>query len=532
MQRSLRPRILGLFPGEGEGGYFWIREEGRLEWPPLKGRREIIIEGEVRAAAADDPTSAGELGLAVSSNWGARERLTRLKPGPFSVRLKAPSGAGPHRLALRVLGVDWSNLRAWLGRVTGLRRWQPWRHQARNRRLQLRRIRVDHEILFDFGRRAAPWNGPLLRRHLRVGLNVLGYLRADLGIGESARCMVRAADAAMLPVALVDLKLPCRNPLGDSTFQDRLQDRFPHPATVVHVDPPGMRDLAHHHGRAPGRSGRLIGYWAWELPEFPDGWIDCADHCEEIWTPSRFSAEAIAEKVAVPVITMPHAIGFTPPAGDFRAKYSLPRDRFLFLFLFDLNSYAARKNPSAVIEAFRRSGLANGAAALVIKVHNVDGNEADAALLREAVAALPGTTLIERRLDRHEIYELQSACDCFVSLHRSEGFGLAIAEAMYLGKPVISTDWSATAEFVTEANGLPVRCRTITLERDHGPYTKGQVWAEPDVDHAASQMRRVAGDPDLVRALGSCAAATMRARFSPAAVGARYRRRLEAIASW
>ena len=149
-----------------------------------------------------------------------------------------------------------------------------------------------------------------------------------------------------------------------------------------------------------------------------------------------------------------------------------------------------------------------------------------------AAAALPGTTLIARTLSRAEVYELESACDCFVSLHRSEGYGLAVAESMYLGKPVISTDWSATAEFVNAGNGCPVRAPLVTLEKSHGPYAKGGIWADPDPSHAAEWMRQLGGDRTLATRLGAAARATIEERFAPAVIGARYRARLQAIAGF
>jgi glycosyltransferase involved in cell wall biosynthesis len=229
---------------------------------------------------------------------------------------------------------------------------------------------------------------------------------------------------------------------------------------------------------------------------------------------------------------MPHAISFARPTGDFRAKFGLPHDQYLFLFLYDLNSYSERKNPAGVIEAFRRSGLAGKGAALVIKVHNAAANPADFERLRADAASLPGTTIISSTLSHPEIYELESACDCFVSLHRSEGFGIAVAESMYLGKPVISTDWSGTAEFVTADNGCPVRCELVTLDRNHGPYSRGQIWAAPAVDHAAEWMQRLFHDRELGQRLGNAARVTIEKNYSPGAIGARYRQRLEAIASW
>jgi len=237
-----------------------------------------------------------------------------------------------------------------------------------------------------------------------------------------------------------------------------------------------------------------------------------------------------------PVLTMPHAISFARPTGDLHTRFGLPADKFLFLFLYDLNSYSARKNPQAVLAAFHRAVAASPAfasqAALVIKVQNTAENPADFAALQAAVADLPGTVLITGTLPREEIYALEAACDCFVSLHRAEGFGLAVAESMYLGKPVISTDWSATAEFVNHDNGCPVRCTLTTIEQTHGPYTKGQTWAEPDVAHAAEWMQRLCADRALAARLGAAGRVTIETRFSPAAIGARYRRRLESLATF
>ncbi len=537
-----RPKFTGLFHDDVVTDSYWIREAGTLELPPLIGVEELRVTGAVLPADAADPTSAGDLGLTVRCDGATVFSARALPVGPFEFRCPAPAGtdATPHRLEFTLHGVAGSNFLAWLGRLSGLGALQPWRKQARNRRLRIARVEtggdkcgsLGGEVLFDFSNRASPWNATFARRHLRLGANVVGYFRADLGIGESARCMARAMEAAALPHALVDLRLPCKNPMGDTTFAARLQADNPHPVNIVHVDPPGMRDLDHHHGRGFRRGKRTIGYWAWELPEFPDAWLHFSDYCDEVWAPSHFAAAAIAEKLPVPVLTMPHAITLERPTGDTRAQFGLPADKFLFLFLYDLNSYSARKNPGAVLAAFRRSGLAERGAALVIKVHNAAGNPEDFARLRAEAATLPGTTLIPTTLTRRELTALEQACDCFVSLHRAEGFGLAVAECMYLGKPVISTDWSATSEFVTAENGCPVRASLVTLDRNHGPYAKGQVWAEPDIDHAAEWMQRLCADRTLAARLGAAGRRTIEEKFSPAAIGARYRRRLEAIAGW
>jgi glycosyltransferase involved in cell wall biosynthesis len=293
------------------------------------------------------------------------------------------------------------------------------------------------------------------------------------------------------------------------------------------------RDIDHHHGIEFRKNKYNIGYFAWELPEFPDAWMPSLDYFDEVWCPSNFVRDSMALKALFPVLTMAHSIGFERPASDtatLRAQFGLPADNLLFLTLFDLNSYTARKNPRAVIEAFRGSGLSGGKASLVIKVQNADANPSDFAALNEAVRDLPGTVIISATLSRPDVYALEAACDCFVSLHRSEGFGLAVAECMYLGKPVISTDWSATAEYLDRTNGYPVRYSLVELTENHGPYGRGASWAEADVGHASELMRKIASDPSDAARIGAAARRTIEERFSPAIVGARYRRRLEAIA--
>ncbi len=527
------PKFTGLFFDETAENSAWIREQGAINLPPLDGSASIAIVGELLPPSGDTAAN-GALGLEIKIDDRIVSSQTGIKPGPFRFEIPWPATTTPsgHRLELRLLGVSFSNLLAWAGRVTGLGFLQKWRAQPRNRRLRIQRVEVDRETLCDFGNRGAPWNRDMTRRSLHLGLNIVGFFRADLGVGESVRCMARAAEAAKLDAALVELKLHCINPQTDTAFVPRLQLTNPHPVNVFHLDAPVSLDIDTHHGAAFRADKYNIGYWAWELPEFPDAWVRFADVFDEIWAPSRFTAEAIARKVSVPVLTMPHAISFARPTGDFRAKFGLPPAQYLFLFLYDLNSYSERKNPAAVIEAFRRSGLAGKGAALVIKVHNAQANPADFERLRADASSLPGTTIISATLSRTEIYELESACDCFVSLHRSEGFGIAVAESMYLGKPVISTDWSGTAEFVTVDNGCPVRCELVILERNHGPYSRGQIWAAPDVDHAAEWMQRLFNDRELGQRLGNAARTTIEKNYSPAAIGARYRQRLEAIASW
>jgi glycosyltransferase involved in cell wall biosynthesis len=557
----------GLFFDEFEASSAWIRDSATVRLPPLSGIPAIVVRGDIRAHPAVRGVEAGAPGLRLAVNGRPAAELPAGSSGAWELRVALPA-TETIVLTLALSGVGLTNFVAWLGRVTGAGAWQRFRAQNKNRQLRVTTIATDAgEVIFDFSRRDAPYSSDYARRHAKLGLNVVGFLTAELGVGESARCMVRAADAAGIPTALVPLKLNCKNRLGDQTYAARLQSENPHGVNVIHVDPPASRDIDHHHGKQ-FRAGKYnIAYFAWELPEFPDAWVPSLDYYDEVWCPSDFTAAAIAMKSPLPVLTMPHAIeipdvgglgsradfpaalgtnasprsgaaastGVSPPSlsiPQIRARFALPGQNFLFLTLFDLNSYSARKNPRAVIDAFRHSGLAGKGAALVVKVQNVASNQADFGALQASVRDLPGTVLLTETMSRSDIYALEAACDCLVSLHRSEGFGLALAECMLLGKPVIATDWSATAEFVSRDNGCPVRAKLVTLEQNHGPYPKGATWADPDPLHAAEHMRLLFGDRALVARLGSAARDTIRSRFAPAIIGARYRRRLESIATF
>ena len=532
-------RWTGLFLSAEASDSMWIRERAEIHLPCALAQDTLVIDGELRPDGGV-PEARGQLGLEL--RVGGRVLGHFFPPeGPFSWTTPLPEAvrAAPVRIELRLLGAGWSNVLAYLGRVCAgapfAQRWQAYRLQPKNKRLRIRRLAAGTETIADFNTSATAFDLRFITRHANIGLNLVGWFNAALGVGESVRCAAKAAAAAKIPHALVPLKLFCKTAQGENAFDDRLQEANPYPVNVIHVDAPQTRDIDHHHGLAFSRGKHTVGYWAWELPEFPDGWVRYFAHVDEVWAPSRFARDAIAAKAPVPVFSMPHAIELPlPDTHGARAALGLPDDRFLFLFVYDLNSYAERKNPRAVIRAYREAFGRHGRReiGLVMKVHGITGNERDLQALRDEIADLDGCSLITETLPRARITQLQATCDAFVSLHRAEGFGLSVAECMYLGKPVISTDWSATAEFVTEENGCPVRAPLIELTENHGPYTKGQRWADPDVSHAAWHMRRLVEDRDLGQRLGSAAAATIRRDFSPARIGALYAERLRAMALW
>ena len=287
-----------------------------------------------------------------------------------------------------------------------------------------------------------------------LGANVIGYVRSEMGIGESVRCVIRAARASGLPIAIrsVDAKGPYR--LGDRSIA--ADDReFPHPLNLFHVNADQAELMIGRVGAAFVRGKYNVGYWHWELEEFPDRWLPSFKFFDEIWTPSTFCQTAIARKSPVPVLRMPHAVRVEGDSAVSRADFSIPAGRFVFLTIVDLLSVSERKNPIGVIAAFRRAFGNSKDCHLVLKISHAQQRPREMAALAEAAEGLP-VTIIDRTIDRAQVNGLIRTCDCLVSLHRSEGFGLPIAEAMYLSKPVIVTDYSGNTDFTRPDNAFLV----------------------------------------------------------------------------
>jgi glycosyltransferase involved in cell wall biosynthesis len=355
------------------------------------------------------------------------------------------------------------------------------------------------------------------------GVNVIGYFSHTSGVSESARRCLAALDAVGIPSTSIDcspeLRAEPRIPLDpDATL---------FPINVIHVNADHTRLVAERLGD-PVLAGRYnIAVWHWELPEFPKEWRDRFDVLDEIWAPSRFVQDTVSAVAPIPVVYMPHAIAFEPPQAS-RADFALPEDRFVFLAMLDLDSVAERKNPAGAVEAFRTAFPDGEGAVLALKVHHSERHAEDRQAL-DRLMDVPGVHLIDRTLSRDETYGLENICDAFVSLHRSEGFGLVAAEFMYLGKPVIATHWSGNADFMSAENSCPVRARVVALERDHPPYRRGSHWAVPDVDQAAQYLQRVAKDPEYRARIGREAAQAMREHHDPTVIGRRLEARLQEI---
>jgi glycosyltransferase involved in cell wall biosynthesis len=359
------------------------------------------------------------------------------------------------------------------------------------------------------------------------GLNVAGYITSESGVGEAVRANIRAIQKAGIPCALNNLKGPSRQ--SDDIFSDFSGDN-PYGFNLIHVNANDVPLFLNEKGIDYFLNKYNIGFWYWELSDFPKEWHDCFKYYNEIWAASDFCRDTISKASPVPVVKVPPSVVAGKMKDVKRAHFGLKDDDFIFFFMFDFFSYFERKNPMAVLKAFKAAFKPGDGAQLVLKCSNSEWNPAARDMMLEEARGL-NVKFMDGYLGREEINSLMALSDCYVSLHRSEGFGLPMAEAMYLGKPVIATDYSGNTEFMTRDNSFPVRYRLIELERDFGPYRKGNVWAEPDIDDAAKLMRLVYEDRALARRVGEKAASDIRQNLSPEATGRRILDRLRQIAA-
>jgi glycosyltransferase involved in cell wall biosynthesis len=353
---------------------------------------------------------------------------------------------------------------------------------------------------------------------LAFGLNVIGYHARGTGVGESARLCRIACDREALPTHAIDVD---SERLGD----EQAAYRF----SVYHVNADMLPEVRRQLPHVFEASTCNIGCWHWELPELPDGLMRSAEPLQEIWAPSSFIQSAVSRQTSVPVVHLPHGVEVTQIAPCSPVELGVPDRRFTFLCTFDFGSVVERKNPLAAVDAFSRAFPDSSSVALLIKVSGVAARQSEYAELVARLRGMRGIWISDRWLSRPHMNGLLAACDAIVSLHRSEGFGLVLAEAMYLGKPVIATGWSGNMDFMDATNSCPVGFDLTTLPRAHGGYPAGGQWAEPDIDHAATLMRQVVDDSDRRRVLGQRARRTILTRFSPEAAGRRYRRRLDVL---
>lgn len=351
------------------------------------------------------------------------------------------------------------------------------------------------------------------------GVTVIGYLRDESGVGEAGRLTLKALKSVETPLSQVTLGGSASRKEEHGTL--RIPAGANHDVNIVHVNADQVPFVFENLGPEVFQGRRNIGVWFWELSRFPARWGDRFYYFHEIWAASAFIEKALAAASPVPVKRLLLPV-IAPPRGEKRREdFGIPGDAFVFLFVFDALSFLERKNPFGVISAFRSAfGKSPDRVRLVLKAANMDRHPALLKALRAELETVSGI-LIDASLDRREVASLFHLCDAYVSLHRSEGFGLTLAEAMAIGKPVVATGYSGNMDFMSEDNSYLVPYRLAEIKTTAGPYERGETWADPDLEEAAGIFQRIVEHPFEASARGERARADMTKHRSLAAGGAR-----------
>lgn len=359
-----------------------------------------------------------------------------------------------------------------------------------------------------------------------LGVNVLAHFCYPSGLQEAARSTVDALGRA--GIRTFCRNVPANIKLDTPDHRDYLGlEVFDH--TLLHLAPEPLVEVCYPLcGLARPKDVYRIAVWYWELEAVPAEWVKHARLIQEIWAPTRFIADAMRKVMPIPVVHMLGGAELKPFPSLPRSHFGLPDEQFLFLFMFDMNSIMERKNPLGLIRAYQQAFGRDGRTQLAVKVTRGEVEPENLSRLQQA-AEEAGAIVINQAMTREESYALMNTCDCYVSLHRSEGFGFTMAEAMLMGKPVIGTAYSGNMDFMTPDNSLLVDYRRIPITQQLPFYRKGCLWADPDLDQAAKWMRWVFEHSEAARALGGRARVEAGRLLSLDAAGARMARRLEEL---
>ena len=368
----------------------------------------------------------------------------------------------------------------------------------------------------------------------KINVRILGFFSQTFGLAEASRRTLKAIQASETKIFATQIPYKGKH-RGDEKCIP-VEKSIPieeNEIRIFHFNGDHLESLISDWGPSILNCRYKIGFWHWELPVFPSDYFPWFDKVDEIWVPSRFVYDAIAPKTIKPVQIIPLAIDeqiLEPPPPN-REKFSIPRDKVVFLITFDFYSILERKNPIAGIKAFSKlieNDNYKDIAHLVVKVSNQHADQKGYDILLKTLSALnpQNITIIDKVLPRNEMMQLINSIDSLISLHRSEGFGLHLAEAMAMGKAVIATNWSGNTDFMNHKNSYPVDFELVKIQEDQGPYRRGNVWAKALERQTVENMKKIFNSTSNQSTI-EMAKATVKEKLSMNEVGLKIEQRLK-----
>lgn len=365
-------------------------------------------------------------------------------------------------------------------------------------------------------------------------VNVWGHLSGGFGLGEGARCTIRSLRTAGVRVRTHDLRI---------TSHPNDQTIAPEAATgvaaidIVHTNPNILRQSDGLREQLKLNAPLRIGFWAWELEDFPTGWELEMGNLDQLWCPSSFTATSLGLRSPIPVTPLPHLIDWRRAEHTYHMRQTRKRletqTLFTILYCFDAWSTIGRKNPMGAIETFQRAfpqkkqaRTSLPEARLILKMASAEQFPQERELLRQRADSDKRIKLIEKHLASAEMDKLLARADLLIHLHRAEGFGLMMAEAMACGLPVLATGYSGNLDFMPIGSAALVSAKRVRIEKTEGDYRAGWHWAEPDLDDAAAQLRALAQNLEQRQRLGEAGRHAARDLLHPQRVAAIARQRL------
>lgn len=325
-------------------------------------------------------------------------------------------------------------------------------------------------------------------RSLPFGVNLFGYANGELGLGEDIRMLALAFEANKVPFCVINIALPDQVSQQDNSIDHWVTDVPIYSVNIFCMTGIEMTRYVLEKGLSILSGFYNIGYWPWELPLWPEHWHHALFNVDEIWGISEFTSRSYRSS-NIPVVSIKQPVQLGAISKSNRSDWGLPENTYLFVFSFDMNSKLTRKNPEGVVNAFYKAfSHDNDRVGLVIKCSHLDVTSSGWKKLQKLIDGDSRVFVFSEEYRKEDLLGLYRCCDCFVSLHRSEGFGRSIAEAQLLGKQVVTTGFSGNMDFCAEGLVKLVDYELVELSSSEYFYGDGQVWADPNIDHASQLM--------------------------------------------
>lgn len=359
------------------------------------------------------------------------------------------------------------------------------------------------------------------------GVDAIGFFNAEHGIGEASRLLVEALRATDVRVSTIGY----RNTESRQNYAFDTDEFGQYKVVIAAINAELNEPMRNLFGKFFFHDTYVIGQWFWELEVAPPWYKPAYKYVNELWAPTRFIEQMLRNEAPKEIHVEYMPLPLRKPRVVENAQRSDLEldDRFMFLFTFDFMSVMKRKNPMGLIEAFKKAFAPGEGPMLVLKCINGETRPEMFDDMKKAAAGRDDIIIMNKYLDSDMSAALMNLCDCYVSLHRSEGLGLTIAEAMLLGKPVIATGYSGNLDFMTPETSFMVPWKRVKVGEGAEAYDADATWAEPDLDVAAEMMRDVYEHPDKARTMALAGKADLEARFTPEQTGARMKVRLEQL---